>query len=127
MRQMRKEGGDDRKVCDGFRRHGGERVAACGACGGQMSATVTAEFAGRYCHLTVRARDQGRSFERSLFAHPPPPLMYRIHAASSAAPSMLPQPVAKSHPIPASKARLLPLVTSWNGLAGNREALSPIQ
>ena len=144
MRQVRKEGGDDRKMCDGFRGHGGERVPARLAGGDQVRAAVSTEVARRHHHLAMWAGHERRSFERprpslacsasgtlaavgSPLAHAPPPLMYRIHAASSAAPSMLPQPVAKSHPMPASKARLLPLVTSWKGLAGNREELSPIQ
>ena len=118
MRKMRKQGADDRQVRHVLGRQGGERVTASRVGRGEVCAAVTAEVAGRHRHPAVRAGDQGRSLAggrccfagatRALpavgasFLHAPPPFMYWIHAASSATPSMLPQPVAKSQPGAAS-------------------------
>ena len=82
-----------------------------------MCTAVTAKISSRYEVAAVRACDQRRPLEwpraaltraaaralplfRSSGFHPPL-FLYMTHAASSATPSMLPQPVAKSQPGPA--------------------------
>src|SRR5438094_9601929 len=120
---MREQGADHVEVDDGLVGHGCERVTAARVRGREVRATVAAEVTLGDAAVAVRAHDQRRcavtrgalpgpaartpapispTAVRLLFAHAPPLFRYVIHAVSSAAASMLPQPVAKSQPGPAS-------------------------
>src|SRR5579864_1740644 len=130
---MWKQGRDDGHVRDVLRGHCREGMAPGRASAREVRTAVAAELADRHEGAAVRTRDERGAADRArarlarspprrlapvrtaLF-HDPPPLTYWIQAESRAAASMLPQPVAKSQPVPASKPRLLPWVTSWKGL-----------